>query len=266
MFFRIDQSASSLHFADMALDSNILAPLPRSDSRRTAVEVYETLQASILSGKLKPGAILSQVEVARSLNVSRTPVREAMRMLQESGLLSGEPNHRSQVVGFDPEDIEALYVKRIVLEALGVSITTQKMSPALLKELKQVIKELESDKAHKEFAVWQSHHRRLHHLVVSEAGDAIVAELQNLERRSERYQSTYKGQHLTGWWQRGEAEHRALIDAMAAKDPCKSSELAARHLARTALELLASLAPEYDSSTLRASLKFAIAGAAGSKK
>lgn len=249
----------------MTLDSDILPPLERTDNRRTAVEVYEALQSAILSGKLKPDTILSQVEVARSFNVSRTPVREAMRMLQEGGLLSGEPNHRSRVVGFDPNDIEALYVKRIVLEALGVSITTRKMSPELRDELEQLIDALESDEAHQDFGVWQTHHRRLHRLIVCKAGDTLVAELENLERRSERYQSTYKGQHLAGWWQRGEAEHRELFEAMAAGDACKSCELAARHLARTALELLASLAPEYDSSSLRASLKFALAGAASSK-
>src|SRR3712207_4003170 len=112
----------------MPLTPGTLQPIARADGRRTAVDVYESLRQSILSGRLGPGTILSQVEVARALEVSRTPVREAMRMLQEAGLVSSEPNLRSQVLGFDPTDIEALYIKRIVLEAFGVSLTTKRMT------------------------------------------------------------------------------------------------------------------------------------------
>lgn len=240
----------------------ILKPIRRGDGRRTAVDVYESLQSSILTGQLKPGTILSQVQLARALNVSRTPVREAMRMLQEGGLLEGEPNYRSRVVGFDPSDIEALYTKRLVLESLGVSMTTRRMTPALLAELGEVVATLESEEAHENFEQWHTLHRKLHRLIAAEAGEALAAELEQLEMRSERYQSAYKGAHMLGWWQRGEAEHRGLYDAMVSGDASLAGELAARHLARTALELLAALAPEFDAARLRSALAFAIAGAA----
>lgn len=246
----------------MASLNEVLKPIDRGDGRRTAVEVYEALQQSILSGQIKPGTIVSQVELARALNVSRTPVREAMRMLQEGGLLVGEPNYRSRVVGFDPSDIEALYMKRLALEALGVAITTRRMTPDLLGELRAVIETLESDEAHESFPHWQVLHRRLHRLIVAGGGDSLGHDLEQLELLSGRYQSAYKGAHLVGWWQRGEAEHRELFEAMVAGDAPRAGELAARHLARTALELLAALAPEYDTARLRHCLNFAIAGAA----
>ncbi len=240
----------------------ILKPIDRGDGRRTAVDAYEVLQRAILTGQLKPGTILSQVTLARALNVSRTPVREAMRMLQEGGLLVGEPNHRSRVVGFDPSDIEALYTKRIMLESLGVSITTRRMKPGQLEELREVVTALDGDESHEDFELWQTLHRRLHRLIAAEAGETLLAELEQLELRSERYQSVYKGAHLVGWWQRGEAEHRELFEAMASGAASRAAELTARHLARTALELLAALAPEFDTARLRNALSFAIAGAA----
>lgn len=245
----------------MSLEPDILKPLERGDGRRAAVEVYDTLQDSILSGRLKPGTILSQVEVARALNVSRTPVREAMRMLQEGGLVTGEPNFRSRVLAFDPKDIEALYMKRIMMESLGVALTTRRMGSALLDELKRVVKALEGDAAHDDFATWQNLHRKLHRLIVIGAGETYANDLEALEKRSERYQSAYKGEHLPGWWQRGEQEHRALFDAISSGGAARAGELAARHLARTALELLAALAPEFDTARVRMSLQFAIAGA-----
>lgn len=257
----IDQLGYSGKHDRMALCSDALLPIERSDGRRTAVEVYAALHSSILDGRLKPGTTLSQVEVAQALNVSRTPVREAMRMLQEGGLLVGEPNYRSRVLGFDPKDVEALYMKRIVLESMGVAITAKRMTPALRTELELVITTLESDESHEEFGCWQTLHRRLHSLIVCGAGESLVEEMATLELRSGRYQSTSKGAHLPGWWRRGEVEHRSLYEAVIIGDAPAAAELCARHLARTALETLASLAPEYDTSRLRESLQFAINGA-----
>lgn len=257
----LDQTASISSTVAMNAIDQILKPIDRGDGRRTAVDAYEVLQRAILTGQLKPGTILSQVTLARALNVSRTPVREAMRMLQEGGLLTGEPNHRSRVVGFDPSDIEALYTKRIVLESLSVAITTRRMTPNLLAQLRSVILELDGDASHQDFELWQTLHRKLHRLIVAESGATLVAELEQLELRSERYQSAYRGAHLVGWWQRSEVEHRELLDAMESGAAGRAAELAARHLARTALELLAALSPEYDTARLRDALNFAIAGA-----
>jgi len=243
----------------MALQPGILTPVPRADGRRTAVDVHDALRRAILSGRVKPGTILNQVEVARALDVSRTPVREAMRMLQEGGLVSGEPNMRSRVVGFDPHDIQALYMKRILLESFGVSVTTRSMNPAQRRGLREVVDAIESEDAHGSFAHWQALHHDLHTRMVAGAGEPFTSDLAQFELRSVRYQSAYKGEHLAGWWQRGEVEHRQICDAMISGEAAQAAELAARHLARTALELLAALAPEHDTSSLRACLRYAIA-------
>ena len=83
-----------------------------------------------------------------------------------------------------------------------------------------------------------------------------------LESHSTRYQRANRGAHLPGWWHRGEAEHRGLFEAIAKGDAALAGELTARHLARTALELLAALSPAYDTSRLRDSLRFAVGGTA----
>lgn len=241
--------------------TGILKPIDRSDGRRTAIEVYDTLQSYILSGALKPGTIVSQVAIAEALNVSRTPVREAMRMLQEGGLLKSEPNYRSRVVGFDPLDIEALYMKRIALESLAVTLTVRHIGEKGIVEIERLASDLEGDLAHADFHEWQRLHRGFHRAIAAEAGTVMLADLEQLELRSERYQSAYKGAHLPGWWQRGEAEHRELLRAIRERDVALAGELSARHLARTALELLAALAPEFDTKRLRAALCFAIEGA-----
>src|SRR5437016_3110357 len=72
------------------------------ESRKTSLFVHATLREMILSGRLHPGERLSQARLAESLNVSRTPMREALRMLQEEGLIDAEPDRRPRVRGFDP--------------------------------------------------------------------------------------------------------------------------------------------------------------------
>ena len=80
-----------------------------SDPRRMSLEIHAYLRELIASGVLPPGTELKQTELARAFAVSRTPLREAFRMLQEEGLISAEPNQRSRVLGFDPEELELLY-------------------------------------------------------------------------------------------------------------------------------------------------------------
>ena len=241
----------------MTLDQALFPALERPEGRRVVIDVHDVLSGLILSGRLQPGTVLSQVEVARVLKVSRTPVREALRMLQEAGLVSAEPNYRCRVLGFDPDDIETLYVKRITLEALGVAITTARMTQGLAAELQATVEAMEGDGAHASFDLWVALHRDFHAQIVSGARAPFAADLRALELRSWRYQSAYKGEHSPGWWQRGEIEHRQIVQAMTAKDAGRAAELAARHLARTALELLAALAPAHDTTALRISLGFA---------
>jgi DNA-binding GntR family transcriptional regulator len=245
----------------MRLDAAIFPRLENPDGRRVVVDLHDILRSLILSGKLRPGTVLSQVELARVMNVSRTPVREALRMLQEGGLVSAEPNLRCRVLGFDPVDVEALYMTRIPLEAMGAAITTAAMTAEDDAALLAIVEAMEAEPAHASFETWVSLHRQFHQKIVAGAGTQFCAALFALTLRSERFQSAYKGEHLPGWWQRGEVEHREIYRAMIARDAGRACELTARHLARTALELLAALAPEHDTAALRSSLLFATGAA-----
>lgn len=245
----------------MALDPDIFAPFEKPEGRRAMVEIHDMLRDLILSGRLAPGTVLSQVELSRVLGVSRTPVREALRRLQEGDLISAEPNFRCRVLGFNPDEVEALYMKRILVESFGVAITTLRMTTDQLDALEAVVRALEGEESHGSFDTWQALHREYHHLITQNAGAPFSADIGMLERRSERYQSAYKGAHLPGWWMRGEVEHREIFDAIAAGDAGRAAELSAKHLARTALELLARLAPEHDCSALRMSLQHATSAA-----
>src|ERR1700745_1309753 len=85
--------------------------------------VHAPLRAAILRGELPAGQTTSQVSLARDLDVGRTPLREALRMLQREGLVVSEPNRRVRIAALSATDAEELYVMRIALEAVAVRIT-----------------------------------------------------------------------------------------------------------------------------------------------
>ncbi len=91
--------------------------------RRSADVVHEALREAILSGGLPQGAVLSQVQLAQQFGVSRTPLREALRMLQVEGFVDSVPNRRVRVAEVSVGDLEQLYAQRIVLEALAVRLS-----------------------------------------------------------------------------------------------------------------------------------------------
>ena len=82
------------------------------DTGRLSDSVYETLLAAILAGQLLPGSVVSEVALARQLNVSRTPVHDALRQLAKDGLLKQRANHRAVVAQFSREDVFDIFEMR----------------------------------------------------------------------------------------------------------------------------------------------------------
>src|SRR5256885_6155912 len=93
------------------------------EARQAIPHVHTYLRECILDGTLKPGTTLSQVTLAKQLGISRTPLREVLRMLQDEGLVEIEPNQRTRVAGLDPQELDDLYGSRIVMETLALSMT-----------------------------------------------------------------------------------------------------------------------------------------------
>ena len=94
------------------------------EARQAIPHLHAYLRECILDGTLTPGTKLSQVTLSEQLGVSRTPLREALRMLQEEGLVEIEPNQRTRVAGLDPQELDEIYARRILMETLALSMTS----------------------------------------------------------------------------------------------------------------------------------------------
>lgn len=94
----------------------------KATSRTLRTEVVDMIRDAIMSGKLKPGEHLKEAAIADQMSVSRSPVREALRQLEQEGLITSIPNQGSFVKVFDEKDIEEIFILRAALEDLACEI------------------------------------------------------------------------------------------------------------------------------------------------
>src|SRR5258706_4633677 len=95
----------------------MLSSSPRALSRTFLVEsAYEAIRENILSGTLPSGTTVSEVSLARDLNVSRTPVHQALARLAKEGLIEHKSGRKPRVVRFGREDVIEIYDMRLLLE------------------------------------------------------------------------------------------------------------------------------------------------------
>jgi DNA-binding GntR family transcriptional regulator len=223
--------------------------LPADD--RGTEAVYRRVRLAILEGDIPPGATMSQVALADELGISRTPLREALRMLQSEGLIDAERNRRVRVAAASPGDLEELCIMRVTLEAEAIRLAVPRMTAEDLAKLEGQNAEMAHYAQAKDYRRWTVPHTAFHHTLTARAGDRFSALLAQLFDHAERYRRMHIGHGPTAW---ATADHRAILDACKAADREAAARLLAAHFARTAFELIELLDGEYDPARLRETL------------
>lgn len=203
-----------------------------------ADEVEAILRARILSCAYDEGAVLLQAMVARELQVSRSPVREAMRALEAEGLLIAEPNGRMRVTSFSLSDLEDIYATRIFLESLGIALSIPRMDEAHFDLLDRGLARITDDECYSDFDTWLIEHRRFHMNLVAFCGDALYARIDRLQDQSIRIQRLYSRTQPPNWWASRASAHVQLVSACKAGQAAWAARLTAQHLGQTALTLV----------------------------
>ena len=136
-----------------------IEPIQYNDFRPVRELVLERLREAILNKTLKPGDRIVEAELAQVFNVSRTPVREALRVLEAEGLLRRIPRKGLFVRGITREDVVEIYSIRIALESLAVSIAVERITPVEISRLAKLVDQMkkytESKESDKLFSVCQ---------------------------------------------------------------------------------------------------------------
>ena len=226
----------------------------RRNGRATAGSLHEYLRRLILDGAIPDGASLSQVELAERLGVSRTPLREAMKMLQAEGIVEGDHGRRTRVTALDVGDIDTVYGVRVLMEGAGVLVTVPHLDRIRIVALSDAVAEMRQHAADPNAELWARAHRRFHRALIPEAGREFARTLSTYFDRAERLRRMFQTEEIAGGVRLVE-EHEAILRACRAKNAAKAAALVARHSSRAALALMAQIAPEREPTMVRAALQ-----------
>ena len=241
-----------------SMDSHL--PLVEPTNGRTGVvPLYTRLLQLILDGTFPPGSLVSQSELAETLGVSRTPLREAIRMLQHEGMIEAELNQRLRLPVFVPQTVEVLYATRIMQEALGVQLTISHLSSHLLAAIETALQDMEAAVLQNDLPAWQIPHQQFHRLLVKHAGESLENVILGSMQRCEYYrQMLYRYQTVrvsSNPWEPSMSEHRSIFEACQRRDGAAAASRLAHHLATTAFTLLTHFSPDYDPIILETALQ-----------
>jgi DNA-binding GntR family transcriptional regulator len=206
--------------------------------RTVAGQVAAHLKAEILAGERAPGSRLPQVEIARMLGVSTTPVREALAALQREGLVRLHPQRGAVVFLPSVDDLKEHYEIRAALEALAAAKAAERFQAAWAAPLEALLDEMrEGPPAARYIALNQRFHTALYEHANRPQLVAMIAALRDA---SSAYLHIYRAQDDFPV-ARLDAEHRAILAACVARDPSRAAEATRTHLHNTVEHVAAKL-------------------------
>lgn len=195
--------------------------------------VHDVIRRLILEGELAAGTEISQLELSRKLSVSRTPLREALRLLEREGLVVDTGPHRSvKISSLSMEDLDDLYSLRVMGEALAIWLTVPTLRNDDFDRLERDLELASKGDA--------DAHRRFHRTLRRGASRRLGDHLERLYDHAERYIRVYMWQH-----EEDEEviaaklrEHREIVEACRERDRERARDLVVDHLAGTAIHLM----------------------------
>jgi DNA-binding GntR family transcriptional regulator len=187
------------------------------DRRPLHEEVAERLRTMITEGRLAPGVRLNERLLCEVLRVSRTPLREAFKVLAAERLVELSPNRGARVLALSRSDVEQLFELMGALEGLSGKLAASRRTTAELADIRSMHKAMLAAHARRDLPTYYALNRRIHHAInrcarnamLSETYDSVNTRIQNL-----RFRSNFRPEK----WDHAVAEHQAMLDALEAGD------------------------------------------------
>ena len=192
--------------------------------------VFNTLRDAILTGKLVPGERLMENQLADKLGVSRTPVREALRMLELENLVELVPRKGAQVLDMSEKDIVNILEVRSALEGLATSVACKKMSKEDLQQLKNLEVDFEKAVADNDVEHFVDIDEDFHDLIFAATeNDKLISIFRNLRIQLYRYRMAQAKNNETSM-STIVAHHRSIIRAIENHDSEEGASIAQGHI------------------------------------
>jgi DNA-binding GntR family transcriptional regulator len=203
-----------------------------SERGTEADEGYERLYQAILRGEFQPNERLIEMELAQLYNVGRAAIRTTLARLEQDGLVEREPNRGARVRMISEEEAVETLEARAVLEGLAARYAARNVADADIADLRAIVGEMEARLAEGDLLGISEGNTRLHGRLLQIANNKTVARL--IERlHAQHIRSQFRLILVPGRPPRSVAEHRAIVEAVASRDPDAAEAAMRSHLANT---------------------------------
>lgn len=188
---------------------------------RAVDKAYDAIRKAVLQGGFEVGYRLKENELAESIGVSRTPIREALRRLNAEGLIDFKSNHRATVAHWSDANVEDIFRLRALLEGFATALAAERLSDSHIQRLTTLadkMEELLGSKKRGDLDLISQFNNEFHKIILEAANSSrlqtLMAGLIEMTVILRTYQR-YTKEEL----RRSFAHHRELIAAFLARDP-----------------------------------------------
>ena len=203
-----------------------------NDRGSLGAKAFLILRDKILNEEYTKGQKLNEVTLAKALEISRTPIREALKQLELEGLVQSIPNKGVYVIGFSSRDIDDMFEIRLALEGLAIQLAIERMDDEHLKVIKEVYTTMEFytqiDDAKKVSELNIQFHDSIYQATQSKYFAQLLKDINYYVSVTSRH-SILRPQRLDT----AIVEHKAILDAIISKDKTLAKKMIKRHIRAT---------------------------------
>ncbi len=196
---------------------------------------FQQIQEWIIDGTLLPGEKINDLDLAKAINISRTPVREALQMLSLQGFVSMRPGVATYVNESNPDDLCQLLPPLAVLQSLASQLAAGRISRAAIRELRVINAEFSAALQRQDYYTALKRDEQLHQLIVDVCENTYLTSITRMLQAHVRRLFFQKAIILTA---ASAAEHEQLIDALSNADADAAAQIARENWMRPVAEYL----------------------------
>ncbi|MBR3745781.1 MAG: GntR family transcriptional regulator [Selenomonadaceae bacterium] len=214
-----------------------LEPIKIDNYQPLRETVCEALRSAIRNGILEAGERLMEVQLAEELGISRTPVREAIRKLEQEGYVIMMPRRGTYVSSVSVNDIKEIFEIRSALESLSTGLAAMRIEPDELEKLRALLTEIEGHIKRRDIDKIVETDIEFHGLLYQVSrNERLVTIISNLKEQLARFRTL--SMSYPGRLQETLEEHRAMVEAIAAGNVDAARDAAERHMEQAEETLL----------------------------
>ncbi|CAJ0733647.1 HTH-type transcriptional repressor RspR [Ralstonia mannitolilytica] len=223
--------------------SSPVSALPKLERQRLHDTVVSHLRNFIVEGVLKPGMKLNERELCETLGISRTPLREALKVLAAEGLIEISPNRGATVSSLSPTEIRDAFELMSGLEAFSGELACERITAVELAEIKALHYAMLACRAQDDLPGYYSLNRQIHDRINEAARNAALRQTYlavNRRLQALRFRSNYQNAK----WDSAVHDHEDMLVALEARDGKRLAAILRKHLLDKRDTVLAMMANE----------------------